>query len=95
MTLYQIAIYKSTLQHSACFEHGKSYPGENINAGGTHAESAHKCQEMCQEDERCKLFNWKTTTKSCQMKEQTTNDVAIESDSFICGPKFCNNTGKW
>jgi hypothetical protein len=54
--------------------------------------TALKCQQLCQDESRCKLFNWNGQSQTCFLRSDLSNGTSSFKDvpASLVGAKDCN-----
>jgi len=80
---------------SECFMKNKAVIGSNLGSWWIRytADTAEKCQELCQRSKGCKGFTWTERTNNCKLKKSSPGkkNTAVKSGK-VSGPAHCSTT---
>ena len=97
-----VIIHLSIVANStpSCIEFGHHYIGGNELVDKYDGiESAEKCQQLCNKDDRCNWFSWRDATNptGCWLatNKGTTKDDDAGRHQGATGPKSCSGTDQF
>lgn len=87
----------SRITRSGCFEYDVDYGQEPFDGGLLGTASAEDCQMKCKNDDRCKVWSWRTAdspdrARQCHLK--STRGAYLKKSHVVSGPKKCSKIEK-